>query len=579
MFFEETNEMIFALHTLKKQYWNKEIYIWNVNRDSMGVFARVLFRQIDVKGFVTFQNEYVNEMYMNRPVLSLAQIDYENSIILVADEVSENVMNMLPKGKAVYWSDCLEIDKKLYDNKIIVYGMGKGAEQLCKELEINEMEAELFCVTKLNHSTMYKGKNVIEVSELNKYSDYTVIVSVLRQNYIAEILDELIDFPGRVYIELEILLDKAEIMLNFIQNLDLAIKKHREIYIYGKKNRLSELMIKALDVYNIKVNGYVYDDENAKDIENIYDISYESGTEDKLIIINEDVPERLSKARENIEFAGFSLEDGNYTSIQWYAYADQWMLSDLQEYPDPLCGDSILYPQGKPGWKVYGRETQGRIRILVVGGSTTSEVYHPENWVSRLYYKLRQMDIMTTIYNGAHTCNDIVSEILRFLRDGYILRPHIVISMSGVNNTYYKKCQNQFNEERLIWKMKNSDYCSGVKSEESLYSFWNRNVKMLKLISEFYGATFFGFLQPMNITISQKSLREKSLFEREVRITGTKDFSQFANDEDDYVNLMRLFEHQDEMYFDTAHYTNKAHEIIANRVLETILPTIQTIKD
>ena len=73
------------------------------------------------------------------------------------------------------------------------------------------------------------------------------------------------------------------------------------------------------------------------------------------------------------------------------------MLSEWHYYKDPLLGGSIIYPEGKPGWKLYGKEEDDAIRILVLGGSTSSEQYHPENWISKLYYKLRQDNIKAVI--------------------------------------------------------------------------------------------------------------------------------------------------------------------------------------
>ena len=47
---------------------------------------------------------------------------------------------------------------------------------------------------------------------------------------------------------------------------------------------------------------------------------------------------------------------------------------------------------------------------------------------------------------------------------------------------------------------------------------------------------------------------------------------------DEYINLMRLFEHRDEMYFDVCHYTDKAHEILADQVLKTIMQEVKKLK-
>lgn len=90
-----------------------------------------------------------------------------------------------------------------------------------------------------------------------------------------------------------------------------------------------------------------------------------------------------------------------------------------------MVGYSIIYPQGKLGWEVYSEEKEDDINIMVLGGSTSAETWHPENWVSKLYYKLRQNNIKTTIYNGAHEGNSIVEELLRLLRDGSVLKPQL----------------------------------------------------------------------------------------------------------------------------------------------------------
>lgn len=577
--------MICSLYDLKKEYKREKIYIWNINRDSVNLFTMLAFRRIDIQGFITTQEEYENEIYMNRPVIGLDKIDFnENCIVFVADHASEESIHMLPEDKAVRWSDAVGVNEELKNERVIVYGIGYGSNQMCQMLEREGIEIELYCVTKRNQIEEYNGKKVIEACELTDYENYAVVISVITPQYRREILEALSDFPGQIYMEHIIVGEQGEPVLdhiNFVQNIDLAVKKKRKIYIYSKRDQMAELVEDALKIYGIKISGYIYDigDEKQK-IESIYELS--GGDEgDKLIIINENFPERLIDARENIEFMGFSLEKGNYTGIQWYTRAKEKLLLKMQYYRDSLVGYSIEYADGKPGWKVYGKETDDSIHILVLGGSTTAEVWHPENWVSKLYYRLKQDKIEVTIYNGAHEGNGVVEELLRLLRDGYVLRPQIVISFSGVNDLYYRKSANQFNEEAYInWiRSTSSDgkFFSGVSSDESLYSFWSRNVRMLKLVTESYGAEFFGFLQPMNLMMDSMTLQEKSLFEIELKMEGAREFAREACDDDGYINLMRLFEHREGMYFDMCHYTDRAHAIISNKVYESILPTIQRL--
>ncbi len=573
--------MLCSLYSINPKYKSKKIYIWNVNRISIGVFTKALFEGVDIQGFITPSEEYVNERYMNRPIVSWHQIEKdEESIVLVADTVLSRTLDMIPRNRVIYWSDLMSVNGALHQRKVLVYGTGHGADRLCKILEEEMIQVELFCVTRKDDNISYNGRDVIEAAELNKYQDYAVIISVVVPRYREEILEVLSKFPGQIYIEMGKIPEHTS-MINFVQCIDHALKNQKKIYLYGRKNAMTDWIKNVLYIYNIVISGDVYEFEDREnDIDSIYALGL-GGVADKIILINTEKPIELIKARENIELAGFSLEEGNYTSFRQYTSSKDVMLGKLQEYHDPLVGGSIIYLHGKPGWKLYGKEEENRIRILVLGGSTSSEMFAVENWISKLYNKLINKDIMTVIYNGAHSGNDIVDEILRLLRDGYILRPHIVISMSGVNNIAYREAANQFNEKRILeWVKKLSpykEYCSGVYSSESLYSFWSRNVKLLKLIAEFYGAKFFGFLQPMNVSMESMTLSEKALYEDDGDIEGGSDFRQFSGVENGYINFMQLFEHQNEMYFDICHYTQKGHTILADKVYEVIMPEIQNL--
>lgn len=539
----------------------------------MILFTEIVFMQIDIEGFVVAEDKYVGETYMNRPVVAISQIECdENTIILVSDEVSREQISILPKDKIVYWSGALGFNENLKNERVIIYGTGYGAIQIEELLDGIGTETELYCVTKRKEGVCHKGKQVIEASELYSYEEYSIIVSVIAEMDKNEILEMLRNFPGKIY--LRHIFDATVIpQISLIQSIDLAIRKGREIYLYGRNKAVASMVETALSIYNIKINEYVSD-------LGLYSLGMED-VENKVVIICDVLPECFVRDRQNVELAGFTLEQHNYTGLVYYTASDEKLLGILNGNHDPLVGYSISYEHGKPGWQIYGNEEKESIKILITGGSTSSEVYHPENWVSKLYYKLKQQNIKITIYNGAHTGDDIVDEILRLLRDTFVLRPQIIISMSGVNDTKDKAGSNQFNPHRLVDMMKsfvrNGEYCSGVYDNETLYSFWNRNVGLIELIANFYGAIPFCFLQPMNIVMQDMDVWEKSIYEMESHMVGSKEFAEFSNKESKYINLMQLFEHQNEMYMDMAHYTNKAHEIIADQVYKYIKPTIQQI--
>lgn len=575
--------MINALYTLKKEYFHKKIYIWNINRDSLGLFMRIMFSGIDVQGFVVNEDEYLGQVYLNFPIVSLSQVKkIADSIIFITENVSQKTVNMLHGIKIMYWAEASGINVNLRNSKIIIYGMGGGAKSLCKVLEKEGIEEELYCVTESNGITQHSGKKVIEAVDLGNYTDYSVIISVTKHQHRGGCLEALAHFPGKVYLDLDYLI---QVIIggvgNALQSLDYASKMKKNVYLYSPKNHMSEFLRLFLERCGIKINGYVNDvGDEKQDIKNIYEL-VSNGIEDKFILLNEEFSDRIISARKAIECAGFSLEKTSYTSFQWHTCATKKFLDEMNTCWDPLVGGSICYSNGKPGWAMYGSEEKDKIRILILGNSTSSEDFYIQNWISKLYNKLQQNKLESVIYNGAHSANDIVDEILRFLRDGNVLQPQIVISMSGVNNLYYKECENQFNSERMIGRgmafIREGKYCCGVKSTESLYHFWYRNEQILKMLVEFYGAQFYCFLQPMNMTMEHMTLHEKSIFEQERRIEGALEFRKLSNDNEGYVNLMRLFEHQEDMYIDLCHYTDKANAIIADKVYETIMPALQAI--
>lgn len=570
--------MIHALYTLKKEYLDKKIYIWNINRNSIGVFMRAAIRGINVQGFVSVEKQYLGGTYMNRPIVSLEQAEEDdNSIILIGEDVPENVIKMISNDKAVYWMDAQEISNDLRQKNIIVYGIGKGSEKLCDNLQAESIGVDLYCVSKRGSAARCRGKQVIVSNDLEKYKDYHIIISVMNPQYQMEIMQILEGLHRDAWIDYDYLMDKPEELLDFIQNINFAINDKRDIFIYGKKNMVSGLIEDTLKTYGIRIDGYVNDTEDTDNgIVSIDRLREKTCGRKVLFIINELIKEDLICARAEIEKIGFTLENRDYTSMKWYVHDNRWMLRELRWCNDSLVGKTTVFSQGKLGWKQYGNEG---IKIMVLGNSTSSETVHSENWISKLYSKFQAENINVTLYNEANICDDIVSGILRLLRDGYALQPQIVICMSGVNNTVYKECTNQFNEEKLIWGMKNGDFYDGMDISESLYSFWLRNMKILKHIAECQGICFYGFLQPMNITMAQMNLYEKSLFESERHIIGAKTFDECADDESGYINLMRLFEHKNGMFVDICHYTNKAQEMIADKVYEAVIQKVHELNN
>ena len=75
--------MVFALYTLMEQYRNKKKYIWNVNRDSIGIFTKAVFSGVDIQGFVVEEKKDNDDIYMNRPVITKKELSGEEELIII----------------------------------------------------------------------------------------------------------------------------------------------------------------------------------------------------------------------------------------------------------------------------------------------------------------------------------------------------------------------------------------------------------------------------------------------------------------------------------------------------------------
>lgn len=211
---------------------------------------------------------------------------------------------------------------------------------------------------------------------------------------------------------------------------------------------------------------------------------------------------------------------------------------------------------------------------MVLGGSTsTSNVYRTVSWVEYLYKLMVEAGYSPIIYNGAMCSYGIVDEFLRMIRDIEPLKPDVVISFSGVNNTSARKVINLFNTCSGGFEINyNGDVISGMKSNETLYDFWCRISKLMRMVAEYHGARVYNFLQPMNSTDKSYDLMQTSMFEltehkeyvEEYKVKALRETDQF------YIKLLSMFEGKKEMYIDMCHYSNKANRLIAECVFEII---------
>ena len=568
--------MLRELYTLAERYETKKLYIWEVNRNSMGLFTFLAHKRVDISGFVTARSQFYGTKIMNRPVCGISDVEQQaDTVLIIADEcIISEVQNYFAKGaktELISYSDCLTIDYRLRNNKVILYGMGEGSVRLQKTLSEADVTIYGYALTDITDQDQSStDKPIYSTDELAGIKEAAVIIAVMpHSKYKWEILDNLEKKGVRnIYLN-DTLVSRSDVHNSItFQLIDLAYKSKKKIYIYGQTNEYGRMIENILKIYDIPCEGYA--NENS-----LYDMYYEGYT-DKFFVVNAIQRADNEIKCDQLERIGISLNDLAYTGL---GYVNE-KTTHYQYIPDCLVGHSTLYGDFN-GINVHGN-TEAKNRIIILGGSTsTTRWFRVKSWVEFLFERLyRELKGDIVLYNFAAPSNDVTVELLKLLRDGYFVRPNYVISLSGVNNLKYKDfLVNQFNvEESVKWLKRLDTECrfnAGIELKEDLFVFWVRIQKIIKAVCEIYGAKYLGILQPMNIGKEKKDLFETMMFEEEREKNNVASFYNDASDNDFYLNWMRMFENEEHMYVDAVHYSEKANRIIAEKIGDYVIAELR----
>ena len=117
--------MVHLLYTLPDEIKQKNIYIWNVDKDSITEFTKFALRQIDIKGFITQEKAYIGEFYMNRPVMKIEDALNDNkAVIILSAKCDRSRIPEEVNQKAFLLSELLQIDEELKRRTVYIYGAG-----------------------------------------------------------------------------------------------------------------------------------------------------------------------------------------------------------------------------------------------------------------------------------------------------------------------------------------------------------------------------------------------------------------------------------------------------------------------
>ncbi len=579
--------MISFIYDVKEVYKNSKIYIWDLNKDSVEIATYALFKGVFLEGFVVSENKYNENFFVNRPIFDFGQAKgFSDGILVIANTCEKDqyifLKDELINLEVIYEKDLYSFSEKLKEQTVFVYGVGGGARILTDLLKKENVGIEAYVETTVKQGMKYNDLPILNREELLNENNPVVVISVLNDLVQQEIVDGIISEKD-IDIYISEIVDRITVQDEVIlPALNEAIKQNKKIYFLGNQNAYTNLLKHYLQKYKIEVNGFFSIDE-------IYD-SYEMGFENFFFLITYLEKEKIEQARDMLCELGFSLEKFDFSGIRIKTFT----YNNFETVADCLFGYCIKGNREVNGFQIHGNES-AKCRILVLGGSTSTETaYDTINWVEYLYRRLN-IDESVVIYNASNCGFDVVQELLILMRDGIILKPDIVISMSGFNNSVtikegtlclklfgegwnYENIKNEFNlrSNIILFNKYNLSraYNAGLESEEELLHFWVRNEKILRMISESLNSIPYIFLQPMYMKNDADTLFEYNVFVTERRKKFISQYNESVPD-DTYIDISNIFGVTEKMYIDEIHYSSKANRIIADRVYETIIDDVK----
>jgi len=559
--------MFKSLYTLSEKYRGRKLVIYGVNRTAVNLFTNLAVNHdMDIDAFLDADDRFTGESFVNREIINISQLKNLAGVILIIPEVykKQDIQRNIGNEIDVFYKDeILDLNPNLCSKKIYIYGMGKKEEGIHDALQKKGVQITGMCTKTSCKIEKWYGKAVFSVEDLGqKVGGIIILPSDIEQ--MCTDIPELLWNDGIEKYIFHFMSENVIANMNFFQVINVALHENNKIWLYGSADEYTRYLKKVLQRYHIWIDRECYEEE-------IYDLGYEDMARISVIVAEKDEG-KTEYVCDTLDSMGFRLEKWDYTATNWCTCKANW--AAVLTKKDILLYRGVSVNEQYPGYDVYGDERLAKMKIMVLGGSTsTSSIYRAVSWVECLYQKMLEAGYHPVIYNGAMCSHGVVDEYIKMVRDIEPLKPNFVISFSGVNNTSVKKSVNQFNTcagEFTLHGLQNA--ISGVSYNETLYDFWCRVSRLIKLTAECYGAKAYNFLQPMNSTDLSHDLIHTGMFELTEHEEYIQEYKAKASLETDrfYIDLSSMLDGKKGMYIDMCHYSTQAARLISERVFETM---------
>lgn len=359
------------------------------------------------------------------------------------------------------------------------------------------------------------------------------------------------------------------------------------LYADMKYRKQVESLLQLVDVEL----AYQISDEEEENCSQIYDLIYEDMDKIMVIVAKED----FAGAQKILTEIGFRM-GVNYKNIERYSQES----NSLPYYYDPMMGYNLGTKEKKTaGFCIYGNMHKGALRILTLGGSTTDASIYPfKSWSECLHDVLEERGIVNTVMCGGVSGYASSEELLKLIRDGFSLKPDIVLNCSGMNdmqveeeypyiNFYMRQIgeylANKNDMDSLNFDNHGFGISYGINSFENgnleeKCKFWLENQKMIHAVCQSKNIKQITFFVPGLFNgVKQMSKREQS-YQLNLVYVGVKRErkTDYANKIKEFAGLVQRVIHgyewiydlsgifgADDIYIDFAHINERGNRAMA----------------
>ena len=400
--------------------------------------------------------------------------------------------------------------------KNIIWGCGNNGKKLLLSLLHQNIHVDCFCDSDIQKQDVHLlNKKVISPDEIvqNK-ENYNILISVGREQDAKEIVDYLTKNGVNNYLTWKDLVTYTYINPEFeLETLYKVIRdtQNKQVIIYGadRKGFALKSILELLDI-RIKYIVDVVNEESVIDnilVKSVYDLIEEDVEETFILIIGS----RGGDKAVILEKLGFHF----YTN---YNYMENYLDTGAIFYLDPHLGHNYVYDSPEtPGIMKWGGDKDDLI-IVTSGGSTTDGYqYKFKSWPQILYEILQKNGYKVTVINAACGSYKSAQELIKLQRDIIPYQPDIVLSYTGVNDSWDVKeaniypfvhyYQHTLMEEaskyvEMLGTSQEKGYVLGVKHNLNKEQRLVKNIQIMNAVCKEFQIKFHSFLLYDTIAIN-----------------------------------------------------------------------------